>query len=184
MIGLAMDEAIREVRKCNYERARTLLQGLSNDKEAQLWLAYLYQEGLGGTADLDKARETYQPLADADEPQGLYYLASLFLNTRQLTEAMRYFEKSAKLRHVSGAYWAAALHDGYSGYPKDPQKHLFFLGQAANLGHIFALRDMARLDMRNARNVAAWGKAFIRYFNAKSRGLFFAVRDPQDLRLR
>lgn len=179
-----LDEAMRELDAENYESARSLLQTLSSNKEAQLQLAYLYQQGLGGPPDPEKAREIYKSLADAGDPQGMYYLASLLLESRQLSEAARYFERAAELDHVSGSYWAAALYDGLYGHPRDEEKYQRFIKKAASLGHLFAMRDLARADMKHTKNWIVWGEAFLRYLSVKIKGFYIAIRNPHDLRLR
>ncbi len=179
-----LEEAVREIDTGNYGRARSLLQALGNEKEAQLQLAYLYQTGLGGDSEPAKTQEIYQSIADAGDVRGMYYLASLMLEKRQLKEALDYFEKSAQLGHISGSYWAAALHSGLYGHPKDEKKYLFFLGKAAQLGHVFAIRDQAVLDMHSAKNFLVWGKSFLRCLAAKIEGIFIAIRNPHDLRVR
>ena len=165
------NEAIRELDSKNYEHARVLLQPLSKNKEAQLQLGYLYQEGLGGEANPEKAREIFQGLADENDPQGTYFLAKSFLNSQHLTEAVSYFEKSAQLSHVSGAFWAAALHGGLYGHPRDDQKYRFFLERAASLGHIYAKRDLALEDIKDAKSFLASVNARLRYASLMAVGI-------------
>jgi TPR repeat protein len=184
MNELEFAEAMRELTAKNYERARSLLQALNEDNEAQLQLAYLLDQGLGGARDVEKAREVYQMLADNGDVRGMYYLASLLLDQRHLPQALEFFEKSAELGHISGAYWAAALHDGAFGHPKDNQKYLHFNNKAVALGHVFAKRDQARQQMKEARNLYVWSKSFLRYAGAKTKGIGIAIRNSQDLRLR
>jgi TPR repeat protein len=176
--------AVQELEAKNYERARVLLTPLIDNREAQLQLGYLYQEGLGGEVNTEKAREIYQHLANHGDAQGTYFLAKSFLNSNQLSEAIRYFEKSSKLSHVSGAFWAAALHGGLHGYTKDDEKYRFFLEHAASLGHIYAKRDLALADVQHAKTFFDWCVARWRHLEALAAGIVLTFRDRYDFRIR
>jgi TPR repeat protein len=168
----------------DYVRARTLFASLAENKEAQLHLGYLYQEGLGGQASREKAQEIFQALADADDLQGSYFLAKAFLSSSRLPEAAHYFEKSAQLGHASGAYWAAALHRGLYGHSTDMHKHRSFLELAAKLGHIYGKRDLALEDAQAASSFRERGAAYLRYLGILVQGIALTFRDRHDLRIR
>jgi TPR repeat protein len=177
-------EAMRDIDAGNYERARRRLETVNDNPIAQLQLAYLYQTGQGGPIDPDKAMAIYEELANAGNAQGMYYLASVFLEKNQLHEALHFFEKSSTSGHVSGSFWAAALNNGYKGHPINVDNAKTYYQRASRLGHYFARRDLARLDMKTASSFVEWVKAMLRYFGAKISGIFAAIRNPQDLRLR
>jgi TPR repeat protein len=179
-----INDAIEALNAKNYERARSLLEGLTDDDEAQFQLAYLLEQGWGGVRDPNRAREIYQSLADSGDVRAMYYLASLMLSQRRLSEALYYFEESARREHVSAAYWAAELHNGAYGHARDEEKYVCFIERAARLGHIYAKRDDALRQMKQASSVFAWGKSFLRYVRAQLKGAVLAFRDPRDLRLR
>ena len=178
------NEAVHALDAKNYGRARTLFASIVDNKEAQLQLGYLYQEGLGGEASSEKAQEIFQALADANDPQGSYFLAKVFLSSSRLPEAANYFEKSAQLGHVSGAYWAAALHGGLYGYATDIQKRRSFLELAAKLGHIYAKRDLALDDAKTASSFFLRGAAYLRYLAVLVKGIALTFRDRHDFRIR
>ena len=75
---------MREVDKGNYENARNMLEPLRDNANAQLQLAYLYQMGLGGAKEIEKATAIYTTLANAGDSQGAYYLGDLLLERNQL----------------------------------------------------------------------------------------------------
>lgn len=174
------NEAIRALDAKNYGLARELFQCFGDNKDAQLQLGFLYQEGLGGERDLDKAQEIYHNLASAGDSKGMYFLGKLFLNTGQLLESLRYLEQSAQSHHVSGAFWAAELHHGLHGHPIDEKKYRFFIKQAADLGHIYAMRNVALDNMRDAKTFFIWIKALWGYVTATIKGAAKAIRNPHD----
>lgn len=179
-----ISEVMREVDKGNYENARKMLEPLRDNTNAQLQLAYLCQMGLGGAKEIEKATAIYTTLANAGDSQGAYYLGALLLERNQLDQALHCFEMASGLDHVSGAYWAAALNDGYRGYPINAEKAAKYYEQASRLGHYFAKRDLARLNMKKASNFLEWAIAASQYLRAKIVGTVAVVRNPHDLRLR
>ena len=184
MDAIVWNQAVKELSAKNYEAARRAFEACGDYKEAKLQLAYLYQEGLGGASDEEKAKKIYEQLADASDYEGTYFLAKLYLKKHQLAQAATYFEKSANLSHVSGAYWAATLYYGFEGYPKDDKRYWYFLKQAASLGHVYAKRDWAWHDIRSATNPLERAKARIRYYGAMIKGIGISIKDPHDARIR
>jgi len=178
------NEAVHALDAKDYWRARTLFASLGENKEAQLQLGYLYQEGLGGEASREKAQEIFQALADTNDPQGSYFLAKVFLSCSKLPEATDYFEKSAQSGHVSGAYWAAALHGSLYGHATDIPKRRSFLELGAKLGHIYAKRDLALDDAKTASSFLQRGAAYLRYLAVLLKGTILTFRDRHDFRIR
>lgn len=178
------DEAVKALAAQNYPRARELFEVLSEHDEALLQLGFLYQEGLGGPREPEKAYDIYKRLAAANDPQGTYFLAKLLLSRSQLEEALPVFEKAAALSHASAAYWAAALYGGLQGYRKDDEKHLEYLRRAASLGHIYGQRDLALSDLRSKGGPIRKVGALVRYFRAISEGIMLTFRNRYDLRIR
>jgi TPR repeat protein len=177
------NEAVHALDAKDYVCARALFASLGEIKEAQLQLGYLYQEGLGGEASPEKSQEIFQSLADANDIQGLYHLGRFFLKFSRLPEAAHYFEKSAQLGHVSGAYWASALHRGVYGHSTDIQKHRTFLELAVKLGHIYGKRDLALEDAQAASTLRERGTAYLRYLGILAQGIALTIRDRHDPRI-
>lgn len=178
------NDAVHALEAKEYGLARTLFASLKENKEAQLQLGYLYQEGLGGKINRDKAQEIFQSLANAGDSQGMYFLAKCLLMSKSLSEATQYFEKAAQLGHVSGAYWAAVLHGGQYECQKDLHKHRYFLEMAVHLGHLYAKRDLALEDAIAANNFLLKGAAYLRYFAALMKGVALTFRNRHDFRIR
>lgn len=184
MIDLKWKEVKFELKARNYERARVLLEELNSCNEAKLQLAYLYFNGLGGSVDLSRARELYQALAEDGNADGMYYLGRLFVASGEIRKALIYFEMSSSLSHPSGTFWAAELYNGLYGNKVDKEKYKFLVRRAANLGHIYALRNLALDDIRHEKNFFLILNACMRYFCATIKGVVISIRDPHDLRIR
>jgi TPR repeat protein len=179
-----IDEAMRAYQKGDYSRARHLMEKIQGNGDSQFYLAYLYQNGLGGKQELTKAKAIYQLLADSGDSRAMYYLASLFMADGAIESALVYFEKSAEAGHISGNYWTAAIYDGLNGYPKNYPKYDYYIKRAANFGHLFAKRDVAKKEMREAPNLWNLILLFLRYQCLKLQAIWVIIRNPHDQRVR
>jgi TPR repeat protein len=184
MDPLTWAQAKTELEAGNYERARDLLELLVDDREAKLQLAYLLQAGLGGDVDVVRAQNIYQSLANDGDAEGMYYAGRLFLAGGDLFKAVYYLEMSSSLSHASASFWGAELYNGLYGYPRDERKYRILIRRAANLGHIYALRNCALDDIQNEKNIFLKIRACLVYIAATGKGVVIAFKDPNDLRLR
>ena len=82
------------------------------DKNAQLKLAYLYENGIGGAVDLNKAKTWYTSAALQGQPQAQYLLAR-FYQLGQLTGAPDYAEAKKWYSAAQAKYTPAAVALGF-----------------------------------------------------------------------
>jgi TPR repeat protein len=143
-------------------------------------LGWLYERGLGGSADIVRAEEFYEIGRRVDAKLGSYYLGLLLKGKTKNDRAISLLEESAELGHPSAAYWAYVLNSeaGYTNRAQD------YLTKAAKLQHLFARRDLARLKMRQANSVKDWFDALRDYYCAKAQGALIAIKDIEDMRIR
>lgn len=166
----------------DYARARELLElakqsgGLG---AGSLQLGWLCERGLGGPPDIKRAMDLYEIARSHDVALGSYHLGSLLMRQGQSDRAMQLMAESATEGNASAAYWAYVLNQA-----SDARRANQFLVQAAELGHAFAQRDLARQEMRGAATLTGWASALWRYWRAKARGASMAVRDVNDPRVR
>lgn len=180
-----LDKAMAEFDAANYQSARVLLELTERNPAADLALAYIYQQGLGGEVEIEKAVRLYEALVERGDQQSMYYLGTLYLSKQELSTALYNFEMAASRGHVSAAYWVAALYDGLDGFPKDRTRYLAAIKRASELGHLFAKRDVARIEMKKTgAHILQRLSWLFKYIFAKIHGIFLSVRNPNDLRLR
>ena len=100
------------------------------------------------------------------------------------TGALKLYLRASDMDHPSAAYWAAAIYEGEGGYLPEPVRARAQLALAASRGHAFALRDLAKQELRD--NTTPWGKgvAAVRYVMAVLRGFVLLARDADDPRVR
>lgn len=166
----------------DYKLARELLEreAGNNSHSGSLHLGWLCEQGLGGAVDTDRALVLYELARNHDRCLGSYHLGSMLMKKGKKEEARLLFEESANLGSPSAAYWAYALNEDAGSKERARQ----FLAQAAQLGHVFAQRDAARIDMQEAQSIRKWISAFRAYWMAKARGISLVIRDIHDPRVR
>lgn len=169
----------------NYGLAKELFERIvQQDSRAHLYLGWMYDQGLGTTADSKKAEYHYRYLSEVNDADGKYYLASLLQKKGDLASAVKLYEESADLNQVSAAYWAYTLRSGEPVSLFDKDKADFYLKKAAILGHLFAKRDLALQEMQSGTGVKQRVNARVRYLLLKLKGLVLIVRNSQDMRVR
>lgn len=168
----------------DYATAFNLFSSLEKhgDRRVILYLGYLYSRGLGTKKDLDIADKLFRELEKSGDVLGIYYLASLLLENGDVEAAKTRFEVAANLKHASAAYWAYELNSGYRGALINCAKADDFLALAAELGHIYAKRDLAKRAMLDAQGGINWLRAFLHYCWIKYTGLCHIILHPNDQR--
>jgi len=148
--------------------------------EASVQLGWLWEEGLGGARDTERAKYFYQQAIDKGEVVlGSYYLASLLMKQEGSQRAADLFRAAANGGHASAAYWLYIIES-----ERGEASVWRSLEVAAALGHEFARRDLARQRMRNATSLLNWFGGLGSYFMAKVRGLLIILSNPNDPRVR
>lgn len=95
-------------------QARSIYEDFAKrgDKDAQLKLAFMYEQGLGGGVDLVSAREWYEKAAEQNQPQAKYLLARLHLQGL-LDSKPDYAKAKYLMKNATGYYSPAAVALGY-----------------------------------------------------------------------
>jgi TPR repeat protein len=178
--------AYEQMNAGRYIEARAAFEQLLSEGEqrALIYLGWMDEQGLGGTADELRAAARYKVFSDQGDPVACYYLASLKLKQADVQGALPLFLLAANAGHPSAAYWASAIYDGEYGEGADCIKAATYLARAAELGHIFAQRDLAAKRMRESSSFISRAKGAIDYVGAKLRGLVLIIRDANDPRIR
>lgn len=154
------------------------------DKQALLYLAWMDERGMGAPADVERAGARYAELAKAGDPLGAYYLASLKLRAGDAATALELFKVSAEAGNSSGAYWVSAIYGGEGHFPKNTELEERYLLRAAELGHVFAQRDIARRMIGRASNPFQKAVRNFLYQIAKLRGFALIALNANDFRVR
>jgi len=129
-----------------YDEAYAQFRKLADagDGWASLYLGWMMQKGLGHQADAAKAERFYLDAHERSVLDAQYYLGCLYRSLKRYREAFHHLEGAASRGHPSAAYWAFVMCSDGEGVPRDEDKASQLLRQAADLGHVYAKRDLAK----------------------------------------
>jgi len=169
-----------------YEKARQTFNQLADagEQQALVYLGWMDEQGFGGSANEQQAELRYKRLADSGDHVASYYYGALKLRQGSLSEALVAFVGAAEGGHPSAAYWASALYGGENGFPRNREKEIFYLKQAASFGHVYARRDLAKMQVTEAKSLGAKVKSLCVYFFEKMKGVYLISRNQHDPRVR
>ena len=165
----------------NYGEARRIFEKLVATGETQcaINLGWLYESGLGGNKDLERAISMYE-LGIPSQPQlSNYYLGRALRGIGKTERALIHLEAAAGLGHPSAAYWAHAIHSDHDRQD-DAEK---FLKRASDLGHVYAKRDQARKSVAKASSIGEWFITSFRYYKIKAGGALLVMKNSSDPRV-
>jgi TPR repeat protein len=154
------------------------------EEKALLYLGWMYEQGLGCSVDEKQADVYYKKLCDMGDDSACYHSASLKFRHNDIPGALALFERAAESGHPSAAYWASAIYSGEGGYIQDSERATYYLEIAANLGHAFAKRDIAKKRVHEADQVYSKVIAVFQYLWCLLKGIAVIGKDADDLRVR
>lgn len=159
----------------------------SGERRANLYLGWIYDQGLSATGqNFAKAEFHYKELAGDGDTDGAYYLGILYFRNSKCFESIRWLELAANAGHPSAAYWLYRIFTGNEANcaaQKDIKKSRSLLILAAKSGHVFAIRDLAQIDL-NERAVLVKPFALVRYAWLRLKAAILILKDPNDPRVR
>jgi TPR repeat protein len=144
--GDALADGIAALDSNNYATAHRVFQTLAdrNDPAAELWLAHLYQDGLGVAPNAQQAVTLLTKAADAGSAPAATQLGKLYLQgdgvLQDATAAKQWLSRAAQQGDAIGQRELGLLYQQGFGTAKDPRKAYVWLDIAARGGDAQALR--------------------------------------------
>lgn len=140
-----------------YEEAFEAYRNLANagDPQCQVFLGWMYHEGLGTTRDVDEARAWFEKAALLGSKEGAFYCGRSAAAFGKHEEAVRWYRKAASQEYGPALLWLGLVHLRGHGVEKDLPKGISFLERAAKTGNYFAKRELALLMIRGKLGVSA-----------------------------
>ena len=183
----AIDVGFDALAKNEFAAARAAFERALSEgtgESALTHLGWLLEQGLGGEKDVPRAMAFYKRALEA-EPAGraAYHLGLLLMKQGDLREGGLLLQRAADAGNPSAAYWLYA----YNTDAADPASASVAeqaLRRAVALGHAYALRDLARRQMRTGKGLNAKLKGLLAYWQAKVVGIARTIRNVDDLRVR
>jgi uncharacterized protein len=118
---------------------------IAGDPQCQVFLGWMYHEGLGTARDKDQARVWFEKAASLGSKEGAFYCGRFAASQGRHEEAVTWFRKAASQEYGPALLWLGLAYVRGHGVQPDIVKGVSFLERAAKTGHFFAKRELALL---------------------------------------
>lgn len=115
-------------------------------------LGWMYNNGHLGPRDSAKAMSLWEQALAGGSNAARVYLGRALIETGDPQRARALFLEDADQGHKPSLYWAGRMSVRGQGGERDEDAGVALLTRAAAGGHIFARRDLLRLEIRDARS--------------------------------
>ena len=177
--GGALVDGIAALHVSDYATARRVFEGLADksDPAGEVWLAHLYQEGLGVNPDAPRAIALLTKAADAGSAEAAGRLGKLYLDgdgvLQDVGAARRWLTRAAQAGDAAAQRELGLIYKDGLGTAKDPYKAYVWLDIAARNGDAQARpwrdRVLATLTPDDAARAAAEAADTLRLLTADAR---------------
>jgi TPR repeat protein len=123
------------------------------DTQSQLIVASFYEEGLGTGRNLDQAIRWYVIAAKGGSPEAQHHLGHIYYEKNDYGLALYWYKEAARRRYLPAIWRLGWFYEMGRGVPHDRAKAYEMFERAAQQGHIFAERDLARLLLKGHRGM-------------------------------
>ncbi|HUZ12111.1 MAG TPA: tetratricopeptide repeat protein [Caulobacteraceae bacterium] len=120
-----------------------------------IYIGWAFAKGRDVPRDLARAEHWYRRAAETETPLAGLMLGNLYASQRRYPEALRAFEGGALKDHPASIYRIRRLYYEGQGVPRDEDRAKALWERAAELGHLFAKRNLALMRLRGRYGVAA-----------------------------
>ena len=166
----------------DYDNAFKKYEVLANQGsvDSQIFLGWMYQQGIGTNQDFNEAENWYNKAASCDSAEALFYLGKLNAVRGDETSARKFYEDSAKHSYSPALFRLGWYYEFGKGIPKDINKALDYYTSASNLGHIFAKKHLAILLIKGARGFFNIFYGVLLLLQVLITGPFIGAKDPHS----
>ncbi|TVS03909.1 MAG: sel1 repeat family protein [Rhodobacteraceae bacterium] len=156
----------------DWARARRWLRAVAQagDAQAQMALAMMLDQGLGGPANATGAALWYGHAAEEGVAEAAFALGTLRLEAGDEAGAAKAFAQAAEAGHIPAQHNLALAYAQGRGVAQDPEiaRALYF--QAAQSGHAAAMHNLALMQARGQGGAQSFTRALAWALNARDAG--------------
>jgi hypothetical protein len=146
-------------------------------------LAWMHQAGIGTEQNAREAERLYTDTARAGSPIGRFFLAKLAFQERRPDEAIFWLEKAASENYAPALFRLGLAYKTGRGVPTDHARAGEYFQRAADLGHIFARRELAIGMINGERGIWMVPIGLASLVSALVTGAKLGYQDHRDDRL-
>lgn len=155
----------------------------AGDPHCQVFLGWMYKQGLGVAKDEQKALDWFIRAASLGSKVGAFYCGRSALSSGRNDEAIGWFHKAAAQEYGPALLWLGLVYVRGLGVSADLVKGTKYLKRAADAGNFFALRELGLLMIRGKFGPAKIPLGFVLIPYAVVGGIVTAIvnRDPEKV---
>lgn len=142
----------------------------AGDARAQMVLAALLDQGMGGPANTTGAAFWYTRAAEQGVAEAAFALGTLQTEAGKLEEAAEWFRRASSQGHVAATHNLAVAHAQGAGVEQDLAEARALYRLAAQAGHAPAMHNLALMQARGQGGEASFRRALSWALNADSAG--------------
>lgn len=117
---------------------------------AQVQVGWMAQTGTGTSMNLQEAERWYRKGSEHPSGSAEFYLGTLFRAKQEPRSALEAFEASARKGYAPASYQLGRMYLFGDGVTPDESRAYQYFEEAAQRGHLFARRNLARRMMSGA----------------------------------
>lgn len=145
-----------------YQEALQIYTSLAEvgDVDSQVFLGWMYQNGLGIKQNMEQALVFYEQAAKLGSAEGGFYLGRLYELQNKFSEAIEWLIFSAEKNYTPAMYRLGKLYE--TGHPdRNISKAIGYLEEAGRRGHLLAQKDIALKMLKGQFGLAKILKGFV-----------------------
>jgi len=168
-----------------YDAARAEFEALGalGEHQALLYLGSMYERGLGVEIDQAAAAAFYGTSCAAGNTKSCFFLGLLKFRNGDFEGALGPYRIAADAGHPAAAYWIAQIYGDIKNPRFDKNQKIHYLKIASKRGHVFATRDLAKINILESKSLFSKLVAFSSYLKSILKGFFIILRDADDPRV-
>lgn len=139
-----------------YAEALAIYEDLARagDPQCQVFLGWMYHEGLGVTKDAEKALGWFERAASLGSKEGAFYCGRAAASLGRYEEAIKWFHAAARQEYGPALLWLGLVHVRGLGTTADLEKGIGYLRRAVKVGSFLAQRELALLMIRGKLGIS------------------------------
>ena len=119
--------------------------------ESQVFLAWMMSAGVGCSRNEEQAASYYEKAAALGNPTACFYFGRWLTKMGEHTRAFNFYQRGVQAGHLPSMFRVGHSLARGKGVDIDLPRAYAVLKSAAAMGHAFALREIAVLDLRGGR---------------------------------
>lgn len=151
---------------------------------AQVFLGWMYSEGIGTEPDRDVALFWFKKAAQKGSAEGMFYCGRLLEEFEKYDEAFEYIRLGAVRNYAPALCRLGLMYSIGRGVTENKDFAVQYLRRAAEQGNVFAKRELAVQLIMHSPSLLKRVEGVFRFALAITESFFVALRNPHSEKTR